>query len=286
MNHLTAKIIQETNPGKELVINWFYPRSKSHMKAVALMIHGLNLNPMRMREIVHALNGMNIGVYLLSLSGHGEAYQKRAGVKSYQARTETFKQVDYDLWSRETYQAYQFAREQTRQKKVPLVFVGYSLGGLLGCDLLISRKEVEYERMVLFAPALTIHLITLPLKLMRPFKRIIIPSMSPTYYRSNPGTPLAAYIALLGALKHFHRHCNDKLNIPTVVFIDKQDELVSYSKLKKLIARRNLESWQLYRIKKNLLQSVVEYNHLMIDEKSVGELQWERVLQRMHEHLR
>jgi len=268
------------------VIRWFAAKQPTRVKAVALMIHGLNLNPMRMKAVAELLTERNIDVCLLSLSGHGENYQGRAGQKSYLSRLASFREVSYRTWRDETRLAHDVVREQAAKRELPVLFVGYSLGGLMGCDLLASAAEPVFDGMILFAPALTTHLLNRAFKVLFPLKKAVIPSMSPRHYRANAGTPIAAYMALLDAGAHFSRRASsERLNIPTVVFIDKQDELVSFNRLKKFIVRLQLDRWEMVRVRKNILKSVFKYNHLIIDEQSAGEAEWEKIRRAINDFL-
>jgi len=55
-----------------------------------------------------------------------------------------------------------------------------------------------------------------------PFPNMVIDSLSPIYYRSNEGTPMAAYKAVFEACDYFNKNANDKLNKPTLIFIDEK----------------------------------------------------------------
>ena len=111
----------------------------------------------------------------------------------------------------------------------------------MGCNLALSHPDVLYDRMVLFAPALNIAVESYLLKALMPFPNIVIDSLSPISYRSNEGTPMAAYKALFEAIQHFESNMNDKLNTPTIIFIDEKDEFISCSILKEMIVRKNLD---------------------------------------------
>ncbi len=237
-----------------------------------------------MKAIAEVLNEQDISVCLLSLRGHGDNFQNYPGSKSHLARMKAFRSVSYEIWRKETRLAYGVVRELADEKQVPVIFVGYSLGSLMGCDLLTSVEDVKCDRMILFAPALT-HRLNQSFKILSPFKSAILPSRSPRYYRANSGTPIAAYIALLDASIHFTRCISRKLNVPTAIFINKQDELVSYKRLKKFVAYHRLDKWKTFRIRKNLLESIIEFNHLMIDEKTAGPVEWDNIRLHINDHL-
>ena len=155
----------------------------------------------------------------------------------------------------------------------------------MGCDLLTSRGDVSYDRMILFAPALTPRFLHQRFRYFLPFKTIVIPSRSPRQYRANHGTPVSAYIALLDAVDHFKRFVSNKLNIPTAVFINEKDELVSYSRLNTFVKKFGLDLWQTHGFRKSRLRSVTRYNHLMIDEGSAGSKEWQSLRALINDHL-
>ena len=121
--------------------------------ALARIIHGLNQKPEKMGAIISILNQESIDVLNLSLRGHGDNYVMEGRQNHDDQRLASFRKKTYELWSNEVYRAYRQVRLRGELKKVPVFFLGYSLGGLLGCDLLVSHPEVRFDRMVLFAPA-------------------------------------------------------------------------------------------------------------------------------------
>jgi len=205
---------------------WFKIKRTKKVKGVALVIHGLNLNPARMHAITLELNDAGIDALNLSLRGQWQQLiLKKQNPIRREARLESFQTVTYRLWMTEVYQAYLQVRERALRKKVPVFFVGYSLGGLMACDLILMHPDVFYDRMVLFAPALSITMESYLLKALMPFPNMVIDSLSPLYYRSNKGTPMAAYKALFEGVAHFNNHTNDKLNKPPLVLLMKMMNL-------------------------------------------------------------
>jgi alpha-beta hydrolase superfamily lysophospholipase len=60
--------------------------SVKQTSGVAIIVHGLNVRPIRMIEIVLELSKMNIEVFSLSLQGHGRNFVKSADSKDEIAR--------------------------------------------------------------------------------------------------------------------------------------------------------------------------------------------------------
>ena len=288
---LKASQINETqideaqiNEDKNHSVRWFHSKTSEKITGVALVIHGLNLQPDKMGPIISHLNTSGIDVLNLSLRGHGENYAPGEDMDSGRARLDTFKTVSYEQWTDEAYRAYRHVRKRSDERKVPLSFIGYSLGALLGGDLPATYPDVHFDRMVLFAPAFNCT-ICKGLKILAPFPRLVIPSFSSKSYRANRGTPMAAYIALFETIKHFNQNVSPKLNVPTVIFIDKQDELVSYRELKRLVETEKLDRWKFHFLQKGKIGVQENLHHLIIDERSLGKEGWDEVRDKMNQHL-
>lgn len=266
-------------------VEWIKSIHPDRINGVALVIHGLNLRPDKMESIIVLLTHSCIDVLNLSLRGHGKNYAQKANVDGSKARMKTFKTVSYKLWIKETYQAYALAGNRNREKQVPLFLIGFSLGGLMGATLLASYPGVYFNRMVLLAPALHIYTINYLAKLLSPFPRLVIPSFFIKSYCSNRGTPVAAYNALFEAIEHFNKDMAQKLNVPTIIFIDKQDKLVSYRRLKRIIKNGRLHQWKLHLVKKNTTGAKEKMHHLIIDESSIGKDAWNEMRELIIHHL-
>ncbi len=266
-------------------IKWFEAQDPYALTGVALVIHGLNLKPDKMESIISCLTDAGVTVLNLSLYGHGTNYTSSYDIDQSKARIKSFKTVNYSVWSDEAYMAYKQARQKSESNKVPLMFIGFSLGGLIGVDLLCSRADVMFDKSVLFAPALCIHSRAYTLKLLSLFHRILIPSFSPKSYRANNGTPVAAYNSLFEAISHFKKNISPKINIPTLIFIDTKDELVSYKGLKKIKKDKGLDQWRFHIVQKGKNSTEKLNNHLIIDKQSVGDDMWKEIVRSFINHL-
>ena len=275
----TGNIIIE-NQSENYATRWYKNHRREETKGVALVIHGLNLRPDKMQTIISELTESGIDVLRLSLRGHGENYTPQAGIKEDQARLEAFKAVSFSLWMNEAYLAYTQVQKRAVQKKVPVFFVGFSLGGLIGLDLFASQPEVQYERMVLFAPAIKLHSLHYLARILSPFSRLVIPSLAPDSYLSNKsGTPIAAYNALFEGLQHFEKHVSRKINVPSLIFIDEDDEFIPVHAFKKLKEEKKLDQWKLYIVEKEAAADQDTFHHHIIDESSTGKAVWKEMME-------
>ena len=270
-----ASAKKETN---NAATRWYERKNNTKLNGVALVIHGLNGRPDKMEPIITQMTGTGIDCLNLSLRGHGANYSILKNTESNQARMAAFKSVTYPLWKSEALQAYRSVERKSNLHGSPLFFVGFSMGGLLGVDLLSSNSEVAFDKMVLFAPALKMHARNKLLKILSPFPKIVIPSVAHKSYLTNDGTPMAAYNALFDMYQHLENNLDRKINIPTVVFIDQQDELVSFSGLQSLVRDQNLDQWEIHSVKKDKTATRIKMHHLIIDEASVGEKTWQEIV--------
>ena len=279
ISQTAANLIIE-NQSENYATCWYKTHRREETKGVALVVHGLNLRPDKMQAIISVLTQSGIDVLRLSLRGHGENYTHHAGIDEDQARLEAFKAVSFPLWMNEAYLAYTEVQKRAAQKKVPLFFVGFSLGGLIGLDLFASQPDVHYERMVLFAPAIKLHTLHYLARILSPFSRLVIPSLTPESYLSNKkGTPMAAYNALFEGLQQFEKHVNHKINVPTLIFIDEEDEFIPVRAFKELIDEKKLDQWKLYIVEKEAGANQDTFHHHIIDEYSTGKAVWQDMME-------
>lgn len=258
-------------------LNWSPAKSTQPVTGVALVIHGLNVRPDRMQPLVDCLNEAGVDCLSLSLHGHGDNYTRLPGLDAGAARLESFRRVTYALWRDETAAAYAIARARADALDVPLLFSGFSLGGLMGCTLAATDAGVRFERMILFAPALAVRPWSrLPL-LLRRRPRYVIRSRAPQRVQANPGTPVAAYIAHFDALAAFAAADLRRLRAPALVYVDRADELVSAAGLQRIAAR--LPGWTLAHVRKSG-DARGEPHHLLIGEQAVGADAWRSICAR------
>jgi alpha-beta hydrolase superfamily lysophospholipase len=250
---------------------WVAPRSIPG--AAAVVVHGLNLKPSRMNDIVSELNKKNILVLRVSLTGH------RGDLKE-------FKRVERSDWLIDLLHAYRIALEKAESLGIPLYFVGYSLGCPVVLDLMISHKEVSFDKTVFFAPAIALRNYTHLIKLFNIFgKTAVIPGRTPHQYRANFGTPVSAYNALFQHINKINSTGYGRLNIETLIFLDPKDELVSHKALQRLIFSERLDKWHFISISTDLKNPGNKYHHLMIDPDTAGEEAWNTIIDLMSEHL-
>jgi alpha-beta hydrolase superfamily lysophospholipase len=282
----TAVFDFKKNQSEDHSMRWFYSDAPGKPKGVALVIHGLNLRPDRMQPIISALTGAGIDVLSLSLRGHGENFHHGNGVDEDAARLDAFKTVSFQLWMNEAYLAYLQLKARGREKGVPLFLAAFSLGGLIGLDLFAANAGVAFDKLILLAPAIRLHASVYLERVLSPFPRLVIPSMAPKAYLANKkGTPIAAYNALFEGLNRFNQTAGQKLNVPTLIFIDARDEFIPLEKLKKLVEEKSWNRWKFYIVAKDKSARDKTFSHHIIDASSTGKTVWQNMMEVAVNHL-
>jgi esterase/lipase len=260
-------------------MRWFYSNTQSEPKGVALVIHGLNLRPDRMQPLISELADSGIDVLGVSLRGHGENYVHGNDTDEEQSRLEAFKNVSYQLWLNEAYLAYLQVKTRGEKNGVPIFLTAFSLGGLIGLDLFASHADVQFDGLILFAPAIRLCAIIYLERVLSLFPRLVIPSMAPeTYLANKKGTPIAAYNAMFEGLNRFDKNAGQKLNVPTLIFIDEQDEFIALEKLKILVKDKKWAQWQFYLVEKDKTAEDERFYHHIIDASSTGKTVWQDMM--------
>jgi pimeloyl-ACP methyl ester carboxylesterase len=267
-------------------IGWYKSVKPGELNGVALVIHGLNLRPDRMGPIINNLTRSGIDVLGVSLRGHGDNFAHHDDVDSDSARLESFKNVSFPLWINEAYLAYLQVQKRAQQQNIPVFLTAFSVGGLIGLDLLASHSDVQFDKIVLFAPALSLRATIYLERALSPFPSLVIPSLADDAYLANKkGTPIAAYNALFETLYHFEDNAGTRLNVPTLIFIDEQDEFIPLWGLKKLVEEHNLDQWKFYIVQKEKEMGTGTFHHHIIDAASTGENVWQDMMAATTRHL-
>jgi len=241
--------------------------------AVALVVHGFNVKPSKMNAIVSGLVKKDILVLRACLTGHGGDREK-------------LDSIEPSVWLNDLYYYYCMVKERAEPQGLPVIFTGFSLGCLAVVDLVAVREDVYFDRFIWFAPALTLRRYTHLIKLGRVFgKRLVIPSKTPGNYHAYDGVPIAAYDALFALVRYFRRTGYKKLHFPALIFIDPEDEFVSYRRLNALIRDYGLESWEVIRVSNEASRLLHPFHHLIIDADAVGPGQWLAIQRYIDEYL-
>lgn len=250
----------------------FFSCAPSVPRAVTLVIHGLNVKPTAMQALIGWLNAQGSPVYLVQLCGHG-----RGDVKS----------VTVGLWQQEVEDGYAAAQQASVQLGVPLFFLGYSLGALLAQTFLsLPASQPAFHKQVLFSPAIGLRQRSYWLRhLFFLGGRFMLPSFTPRAYKANARLPLHLYQILYAEEQKLLQSPWAPLNIPTLVFMDPKDELISYKRLQTFLQQQQLTQWQLVPLLTSFTGRQERFHHLILNAATMGEKNWRTVTTAMQTFL-
>lgn len=252
---------------------YWYPPSTLPPKGVALFIHGLNLLPSKMDKLAQEFTQKGVIVLRLSLQGH-------------RGDIEEFKRVKSLDWIQEALWGYCTAQAVADYYHIPHYFVGYSLGAVLAIYLLQEYlDEIYWNKMVFLAPMLGPRWYTYIMKYFSNLNQTwVIPSRNLPGYRANEGTPLTAYRAFWKILNQVESREWKKSFPPTLLVVDRKDDLISFEKIEQKIKQYGLLEWNLLTIDREVSDIKIPY-HLLVDPYTMGNSVWIKFLQAVNHHL-
>jgi esterase/lipase len=246
---------------------------ESLRKAFCLICHGLNSTPQSMHALRDFLNDMGIETKEVVLKGHS-------------GDLSLMKDISALEWEKELLLAYQDVRQKADAAKIPFYYLGYSLGGLLNASIMQKHETVYYDKILLFAPALSLRITSELGQVFRLLaKEVMIPTFAPKDYRFHNKTSAGAYKALFEILSEVRGNKFKNLNCKTLIFIDPLDELVSYYGLKAIKNKYNFENWNIVPIKKDKSTARYKFRHLILDEPTLGKKTWDLVKEKIKDFL-
>lgn len=246
---------------------------KGPIKAVVVLLHGLNLKPQKMDDWSKLLTEHGALTIRVSLAGHQGCYEE-------------MRDVTADIWHQQFKEAMIWAQSEASKHNVSLFFVGFSLGALVALEGL-SVDSWPIHKMALIAPALSTPWYSeTAIKMLSVFgKGFMLPSRSPKEYRANKGTSIAAYQALFELKHSLERNGYKNINVDTLVIIDRADELVSSKDIRDIISSHKLSLWTLNIVDNQFAHQNYGFRHLMVDEDAMGPKLWAKLSGMVLKHL-
>jgi hypothetical protein len=254
--------------------------SHGKCRTVVLVAHGLNLRAHALRALYEPLREQGATIVVLRLRGHARHAPGDA------AMLEEMRSVDASQWVEDWREGIHVAETLAADLKVPLVFLGYSLGALvhiygLGTGQL---ERNPFVRQVLLAPAVRLRRTSRLVLMFQPLgRRFVLPSFARREIRSYRATSVGAYMALLGLESDVSVLVEpDRVKIPTLVLMDPGDELVSYGRLREWIEANGLSpEWRLEAIDKDRATARSRIRHDIVDEHSLGKASYDALTRRI-----
>lgn len=231
----------------------------------AVVIHGLNMRPNKLQELEDLLRQMRVYPLRVELTGHHQNMRK--------------KQISRHVWLNDFHKKY-------CQLPAQKIVVGYSLGALVALDYIEQTQNFPLAA-VMFAPALDLKWYTSLVKVFNIFGNdFALPSLSNHEYKANDRTTIQSYNALFDHKEALVGPNLKKHNYKSLIFIDKEDELVSARGIKQIKKKYGLYNWALHYVNNRESKFDGKFHHLIIDSNSLGKKEWARVGTAIQEFLR
>lgn len=238
---------------------WFYT-SANIKTGIVILAHGLNLKPSKMDQLACFFSAKGCDVLRIELGRNP------------------------NLWSKNFHYDYVRAALRAKEELLPMYFVGFSLGALVGVHYMLTHTDHQFQKVALLAPACHAHWYTFfPAMLGHIFPWISLPSFNLADYREGPSTTLLEYKKMHGLAKEVQKHLQVRpLDIPLLLIYSPKDELVSHQSLKNW-AKSEPQCTSL-EISNQTSQLPKKYHHLMIDELTLGPKDWEKLIHAFIRH--
>jgi hypothetical protein len=137
--------------------------------------------------------------------------------------------------------------------------------------------------MILFSPAFSLNWNSYLIKPLLPLKYfdLSLPSAAPLEYRVDSSTSFDGYSASFTAVERANRLSNpQKLKaLPVKIFANPKDIIVNFSGIMRWLKHHGLTQRWAVDIVRPKPRISGTYNHLIIDERSLGTSEWNRVKQ-------
>lgn len=235
-------------------LRFFEGAPSQRLRPPLLLCHGLNTRPSVMDPLAEALAAEGFPVLRMSFSGHHAGGLASRG-------------SPLPAWREDLRNACGLLRLLS---PLPPVLMAYSLGASLA--LAETPEPFPFAKAVLLAPALTPQPFISLLRFLSWMPDFVIPSASPPRIRARRGTPVREYLALQETAWNFwdKRWARAK-DIPTLVFIDPADELVSLPALQRRLGGSGTHAWKVEEVLREASVPRDTPRHLILDPASLGE---------------
>lgn len=229
-----------------------------------IVCHGLNVTSDTMRIFTQDLGIAKDCCSFITLTGHTQATEDKLHT------------VTGVQWMNEFKDQFEEIKKATSGRD--LVYIGYSLGGLLITNYLSKYSKTSLHKIILLAPALSFKFWSrLPDTIFTwAIRKWALPSLTPKSIRANNGVTLAAYRALFDIHRDTQHKRLKTITISTLIICDNYDELVSSSGLKKYIKTNCSSKWHFELLKSHPLRHIGK-KHLLVVKQYKPSAYWHKL---------
>lgn len=229
-----------------------------------IILHGLNNNSSTWDEFEHVMKARGFSTVRITLPGHGSI---RDEGKTFE---EALKNFDQSILP---------------HVQEPYLVVAYSLGAMFFSNWLIGRKDHLPLRQVLLAPALYLRREGFIRKIIGGLdSRIPIPSIAPRDIMLYKTLYVWEYRNLLGGMSRFQKN-PDPIQVPTLILLDPQDELIDAERLRMEWLKKN-PMHEVFFLNRPRQKWGPSNHHILFHSKYFTSAEWEHYILKIEKFLK
>ncbi len=227
------------------------------VKGIVLIAHGLNLNPDKMETLGNYYKSQSISPLYIKLTGH--------------TKETNWKSVSKERWIKDFYIPLCQAYLSSKELKVPLYGLGFSLGAEL-IQHSIEKFKAPFKSVTYIAPAFKTRwytsFITLLFKVGFTFN---LPSGNFVEYRAKSSTGLLAYKSMW----EINKDLTFRDEVPKTILMDMRDELIDFYSTRDLC--KKWKNCTFVELKSKPTRNEKSIYHLAIDPSTLGQVMWKKL---------
>jgi hypothetical protein len=190
-------------------IDVYSPRGKA--VGVVTMMHGLNLRPSQLKDLVEVFLELHCEVHVLRFAGHETTIPMSQAPGHWLEEAKT-------LLSR--------ADAVAREWEVPLIAVAYSMGAVYLARALAEFPHILPQQFIFFAPAFRTRFFSVPLRMIPAATRLLFSGFPFREYRANRYLGLVPLLSVRRDAEIAVQGLEALKKIPALVIFDPRDELI------------------------------------------------------------
>jgi hypothetical protein len=238
---------------------WF--PAKGAVKGVAVVTHGMNMRPSCMDALAQELAESGLEVFRASFSGHCEGHGD-------------YLKVTAADWESDARRIHGIASARAKELAKPLYLTAYSFSSLVFQTM---AKELPFAKRLYLAPPFeTKFWYPVVRWIARTFPDYSYSTLNP-YCGANPRSNGRSLLALEEFLERWRAGRGRDDATPLLAFAEPDDELVSFSGVQAVTSAN--PRWRVEAISNREHTLPKSYHHLIIDEPSLGNKEWQRLRQ-------